>query len=63
MPGKYSVYYDAAWNDVATVMLRWTSSSNKQLVTDTYKLGEQIVEDDLTHVKGDFLINMDFHVE
>ena len=38
MPGKYSEYYDAPWSDVATVFLRWTSSSNKQLVLEGYDL-------------------------
>jgi hypothetical protein len=28
MPGKYSSVYEAPWEDVATVCLRWTSSSN-----------------------------------
>jgi hypothetical protein len=41
MPGKYSKYYDAPWSDVVTVLLRWTSSSDKQQVLDTYSLGEQ----------------------
>ena len=40
MPGKYSEYFDAPWNDVATVHLRWTSSSNKRQALDTYGLGE-----------------------
>ena len=57
IPGKYSVYYDAPWNDVATVMLRWTSSSNRQLVLDTYKIGDKIGKYDITHITGDFLIN------
>ena len=34
MPGRYSEYYDAPWNDIATVSLRWTSSPDKQLVLD-----------------------------
>jgi hypothetical protein len=29
MPGKYSEYYDAPWNDIATVCLRWTRSSDQ----------------------------------
>jgi len=57
MPGKYSAYYDAPWNDVATVRLRWTSSSDKQLVVDTYKLGNPIRKDDVTHITAEYLIN------
>ncbi|GHT61516.1 hypothetical protein AGMMS50239_12600 [Bacteroidia bacterium] len=57
MPGKYSEYYDAPWNDVATVRLRWTSSSNKQLVLDTYGLGEPVVKEDVRYITADYLIN------
>ena len=56
MPGKYSMYYDAPWNDAATVFLRWTSSSNKQLVLDEYGLGKKIGKYDLLHITGDYLI-------
>ncbi|MDR2040367.1 MAG: carbohydrate-binding protein [Bacteroidales bacterium] len=57
MPGKYSEYYDAPWNDVATVMLRWTSSSDKQSVLDTYQIGEPVIEDDVTYISAEYLIN------
>ncbi|MDR1860978.1 MAG: hypothetical protein LBR06_08690 [Bacteroidales bacterium] len=57
MPGKHSVYVDAPWNDQATVFLRWTSSSDKQRVIETFKLGEPVVEDDVTHITADYLIN------
>jgi len=57
MPGKYSEYYNAPWNDAATVFLRWTSSSDKQLVLNTYKLGEPVIEDDLMHITAKYLIN------
>jgi hypothetical protein len=57
MPGKYSEYYDAPWNDVATVYLRWTSSSNKQLVLDTYALGELVIREDVKYITAEYLIN------
>ena len=57
MPGKYSEYYDAPWNDVSTVMLRWTSSPDKQLVLDTYHLGEPVRKDDIDHITANYLIN------
>jgi hypothetical protein len=56
MPGKYSVGYDAPWENVATVHLRWTSSSNKQLVLDTYRLGDQTVKEDLRYITAEYLI-------
>jgi hypothetical protein len=57
MPGKYSEYYDAPWNDVATVRLRWTSSSDKQKVLDTYKIGEPVVQEDIHCITAEYLIN------
>jgi hypothetical protein len=57
MPGQYSEYYDAPVENIATVLLRWTSSSNKQLVTDTYGLGQLIVREDINYITGDYLIN------
>ena len=57
MPGKYSEYYNAPWNDAATVFLRWTSSSNKRMVIDEYNLGKLVVEDDLTHITAAYIIN------
>ncbi|MDR2286133.1 MAG: transglutaminase-like domain-containing protein [Prevotellaceae bacterium] len=57
MPGKYSEYYDAPWNDVATVCLRWTSSSNKKLVLDTYKLCEPVMREDVKYITAEYLIN------
>jgi len=57
MQGKYSEYYDAPWSDVATVMLRWTSSSDKQLVLDAYKLGNTVKRDDVNYITAEYLIN------
>ena len=57
MPGKHSTYYDAPWNDVATVNFRWTSSSDKQLVLEAYKLGKFLRKDDLTHITASYMIN------
>ncbi|MDR2382659.1 MAG: hypothetical protein LBD76_02105 [Prevotellaceae bacterium] len=56
MPDKVSRYYDAPLENVATALLRWTSSSNKQLVKDTYGLGELIVREDVKYITGDYLI-------
>jgi hypothetical protein len=57
MPGKYSEYYDAPLENVATALLRWTSSSDKKLVIDMYGLGELIVRKDVQYITGDYLIN------
>jgi hypothetical protein len=57
MPGKYAEYYDAPWNDVATALLRWTSSSNKQMVVDTYRLGKPVIKEDVKYITADYLIN------
>lgn len=57
MPGKYSEYMEGQWNDLATVYLRWTSSSDKQMVLDTYKLDEPVRKDDVVHITAEYLIN------
>ncbi|MDR3142202.1 MAG: hypothetical protein LBU37_10830, partial [Tannerellaceae bacterium] len=57
MPGKQSEYYDAPWNDVATAHLRWTSSSDKQMVLDTYRLGKSVIKEDVKCITADYLIN------
>lgn len=50
MPGKYSEYYAAPWEDVATVNLRWSSSSDKSIVLNTYKVGNPVRKDDIKHI-------------
>jgi hypothetical protein len=56
MPGKYSISYDAPWENVATVRLRWTSSSNKKLVQDTYRLNIPAVKEDMRYITAKYLI-------
>lgn len=57
MVDKYSEYYDAPWQDVATLNLRWSSSSDKDKVLNTYKVGNLIRKDDITHIKAAYLIS------
>jgi hypothetical protein len=57
MPGKYSEYYDAPWNDLAAISLRWTSSPDKQRVLDTYKIGEPVKQEDIKCITAEYLIN------
>jgi hypothetical protein len=56
MPGKHSKYYDAPWNDVATVLLRRTSSSDKQRILDTYHLGSPVIKEDVKYITAEYLI-------
>lgn len=64
MPGKYTESYDAPWEDVATVNLRWSSSSDKAKVLETYKIGNPVRKEDITHIKADYLIsNIDLAFE
>ena len=57
MPGKYSEYYEAPWEAVATVNLRWSSSSDKSKVLDTYKLGDPVQKTDIQHITANYLIS------
>jgi hypothetical protein len=57
MPGKYSEYYAAPWSDVAAAHLRWTSAPDRQLLIDSYELGSIVIEDDVTHITAEYLIN------
>lgn len=57
MPGKYSESYDAPWEDVASVNLRWSSSSDKSFVLNTYQLGNLVRKEDINHITADYLIS------
>ncbi len=57
MEGKYSESYNAPWEDVATVNLRWSSSSDKSKVIETFNIGELIRKDDIHHITADYLIS------
>ncbi len=57
MPGKYSEYYEAPWEDVATVNLRWSSSSDKSKVLDAYKMGNPVRRDDVNHITAEYLVS------
>lgn len=50
MPGKYAESYDAPWEDVATVNLRWSSSSDKSFVLNTYQLDNLVRKEDINHL-------------
>jgi hypothetical protein len=38
-------------------MLRWTSSSDKQMVSDAYRLGDLVIKADVTDITAAYLIN------
>lgn len=57
MVDKYSEYYDAPWQDVATLNMRWSSSSDKGKVLNIYKVGNVIRKDDITYITADYLIS------
>ncbi|MDR1897245.1 MAG: hypothetical protein LBR10_10700 [Prevotellaceae bacterium] len=57
MPGKYSLEYDAPFENVVAVYLRWDGLGDKQDVENAFKIGKQIVREDVKHIKGDYLIN------
>jgi hypothetical protein len=57
MPGKYSEYYDAPWEDVATACYLLTYASNKEQLLNDYRLRAPIVQDDLHYVTARYLID------
>lgn len=57
MPGKYTESYDAPWEDVATVNMRWSSSSDKSKVLETYHIGNPIRKEDINHITAEYLIS------
>jgi hypothetical protein len=57
MPGKYSEYYDAPWNDIATVYLRSSSSSDIMKVLDAYRIGDPVKQEDVRYITSEYLIN------
>jgi hypothetical protein len=57
MPGKYSEYYDAPWNDVAAVYFRLDKSLDKQKTLKTYRLGKKLIREDIKYITADYLIN------
>jgi hypothetical protein len=38
-------------------MLRWTSSSDKQMVSDAYRLGDLVIKADVTDITAAYLIS------
>jgi hypothetical protein len=57
MPGKYSEYYDAPWEDIATVSHLLTYASDKEKLLNDYHIGKPVVQDDLHYITAKYLIN------
>jgi hypothetical protein len=57
MPGKYSLEYDAPFENVAAVYLRWDGLGDKEDVEKAFKLGDQTIREDVKHITGEYLIN------
>jgi hypothetical protein len=57
MPGKYSEYYDAPWEDVATVSYLLPYALDKEKLLNDYHLGQPVVQDDLHYITAKYLID------
>jgi hypothetical protein len=57
MPGKYSLEYEAPFENIMAVYLRWDDLGNREAVEKAFGLGEQILKRDVEHITGDYLIN------
>jgi hypothetical protein len=57
MPGKYSEYYDAPWEDIATVSHLLTYFPDRKNLPDNYHLGTPVVREDLHYITAEYLIN------
>jgi hypothetical protein len=57
MPGKYSLEYDAPFENVVAVYLRWDGLGSMDEVEKAFKLGKQTVREDVRHITGEYLIN------
>jgi hypothetical protein len=57
MPDKYSEYYNAPWEDIATASYLLAYAPDKEKLLNDYRLGTLIVEDDLHHITAGYLID------
>lgn len=57
MPGKYSEYYDAPWQNIASALYRWDNVPNKEELLTKYDWGELKVEEDVKCITSEYLIN------
>jgi hypothetical protein len=57
MPGKYSLEYEAPFENVAAVYMQWDGIEDWQSVNEAYNWGKQIIREDVKCITGDYLIN------
>jgi hypothetical protein len=57
MPGKYSLEYEAPFENVVAVYMRWDDIGDRQLVNEAHGLDREIVREDVKYITGDYLIN------
>ena len=56
MADKYSEYYEAPWNDVATMLLCQPVSPDNPM-QGVLQLGEPVKKEDVSHITGEYLIS------
>jgi hypothetical protein len=57
MPGKHSLEYDAPFEDVMAVYMRWDEHEEWKEVDRIFGVGKPTVKDDVKHITADYLIN------
>jgi hypothetical protein len=57
MPGKYSLEYDAPFEDVMALYTRWDEHENRQEVHEVFGVNKEQVKEDVKHITADYLIN------
>jgi hypothetical protein len=57
MPGKYSILYNAPFENIVAAFARMNNVSNRQNLIQTYELGEEIIREDLKYITSEYLIN------
>ncbi|MDR1338692.1 MAG: discoidin domain-containing protein [Prevotellaceae bacterium] len=57
MPGKYSLEYEAPFENVVAVYMRWDDIGDRQAVNEAHGLDKETVREDVKYITGDYLIN------
>jgi hypothetical protein len=57
MPGKYSLEYDAPFENVVAGYMRWDDIEDRKAVNKIHGIENQIVKEDVKHITGEYLIN------
>jgi hypothetical protein len=57
MPGKYSLEYEAPFESVVAVYMRWDDIEDRQAVNKIHGFDDKIVREDVKHITGEYLID------